>query len=181
VRHAVLVAIVVPLLATVACDSERIDPLDEFASASCAAIQSWVDAVEDHATQLSDAVTRTDRASARAPYYRVFARALNERADDTVRQLRHLAPAAGDGKVAADTFIAALLESKRVTAELVTLADSFPDSDDDPEPVVSRISSMLVRLEKAFSYPSRARDALAARYPVFDRVPSCVDYEDPVT
>jgi hypothetical protein len=40
---------------------------------------------------------------------------------------------------------------------------------------------MFVANEKAFSYPTLALDTLAARYEPFARVPSCVDYDDPVT
>jgi hypothetical protein len=173
---------IVLLVATLAaCDSERIDPLETFAASSCASIQTWVDAVEDYTTQLSHAVTPLEHASDRVGYYRIFARALVERTDDTIRQLKRLAPAAGDGRAAADVFIDAMERTKHVTEQLVTLADSFPDGDDDPEPLISRISSLLIRMEKGFSIPSKARDALAKRYPVFDQIPACVDYDEPVT
>jgi hypothetical protein len=169
------------VLALAGCESERVDPLETFAASSCAAVQSWVDAVEDDTTQLSHAVTPLDDASDRVGYYRVYARALVERTDDTIRQLKRLAPAAGDGRAAADTFIAAMEKAKVVTEQLVDLADSFPDGDDDPEPLISRISSLLIRMEKGFSIPSKARDALAERYPVFDEIPACTDYDDPVS
>lgn len=162
-----------------ACDSARIDPLEEFASASCAALQSWVDAVEDHGTQLSNAVIKLDRAADRQPYYGLFARALHERADDTVRQLRHIAPPVGDGRIAADFLLAAMMNSEQVTSELIELAASFPEN--DTEDTDARVAAMFVGNEKAFSFPSRALDDLVKRYPVFGEVRSCVDYEDPVT
>jgi hypothetical protein len=178
-RRAALVLVVVVALG--ACESERIDPLETFAASSCAAIQGWVDAVEDYTTQLSHAVTPLDHASDRVGYYRIFARAIEERTNDTIRQLKRLTPATGDGRAAADVFVESMEGAQAVTEQLIELADSFPDGDDDPEPLVSRISSLFVRLEKGFSIPSKARDALAERYPVFDRVPACTDYDDPVS
>ena len=173
--------LVIILLVLGSCDSARIDPLEEFASASCAAVQSWVDAVEDYGTELSRAVTQLERASERRPRYGEFARAVHERTDDTVRQLRHIAPAHGDGRVAADMFIAAMLASEDVATELVGIADSLPTGDDDPEDVASRVASLFVANEKAFSHATRALDELAERYEAFARAPSCVDYDDPVT
>lgn len=176
-RAAVLLATV---LACGACDSARVDPLEAFASASCAALQSWVDAVEDEGTQLSNAVIQLDSASARRPYYGIFARALHERADDTVRQLRHIAPPAGDGRDAADVLIAAMRESERVTSELIATADAFPTANDH-EDTAARVSQMFVGNEKAFSYMNHALDDLAQRYHPFAEARSCVDYDDPVT
>jgi hypothetical protein len=68
-----------------------------------------------------------------------------------------------------------------VTQELIVLADSFPEGDDDPEPLVSRISSLFIRLEKAFAHPNAARDDLAERYAAFNDLPACADYVNPVT
>jgi hypothetical protein len=180
-RIAPLVALLtmIPLLA--GCDSRRVDPLRDFASASCGIVQSWVDAVEDLGKDLSTAVTHIDRPSARIPYYEAFAEALHERADDTVRQLRHVAPRVGDGKDAADVFITALMHSEEVTVEIKALAATFPRDDRDDEDVYSRVASLFVSNEKAFSYPTRALDELAKRYDAFATVPSCVDYNDPVT
>lgn len=174
-------AVLAVVLVTAACESRRVDPLETFVAASCASIQGWIDAVEDATTELSHAVTPLDRSSARVGHYRRWARSLRERTDDTVRQLQRIAPAAGDGRAVAVRFVAAMKASRDITEELVALADSFPDGDDDPEPTVSRISSLLVRLEKVFVAPGRARDELAVRYPVLDEIPSCADYDDPVT
>lgn len=175
------VAIVLALVLGVgACDSARVDPLDELASASCAALQSWVDAVEDLGTQLSRAVLALDTARERQPHYGIFAAGIHERADDTLRQLRHIAPPSGDARVAADVLLEAMQSSKEVTAELIATADAFPVAD-DREDTSARISLMFVGNEKAFSYPSRALDQLADRYAAFATARSCVDYDDPVT
>lgn len=178
-RRALLLPVMA--LASVSCDSARVDPLEQFASASCAAVQSWVDAVEDLGTDLSNAVVKIDSPGARRPYYLAFTTAIHERADDTIRQLRHIAPTAGEGVDAAQTFIDAMRESERVTTELEAVAKSFPTGDVDTEDVSSRVATLFVGNEKAFSYPGQALDQLAARYPVFASAPSCRDYEDPVT
>jgi hypothetical protein len=178
VRHIGLVLLV---MALVGCDSRRHDQLDEFASASCAAIQSWIDAVEDETVALSHQVTPLEDASDRVVHYRAFARAVDLRTWDTLRQLKRIAPAHGDGRIAADSIIAALERSRGVTQDIIALADSFPDTDDDPEPLVSRISSLFIRLEKAFALPNRARDDLAVRYDAFETVPACADYVNPVS
>jgi hypothetical protein len=180
VRRVALLVTAVALLATTACDSGRVDPLEEFASASCASVQTWVDAVEDAGTQLSNAVIKLDTARERQPYYGIFARALHERADDLVRQLRHIAPLAGDGRDAADLLIAAIQNSEAVTSELITTADAFPKSN-DAEDTYARVSLMFVGNEKAFSYATRAVSDLSKRYPAFADARSCVDYRDPVT
>ena len=177
-RVAFAVALVVVLAG---CESKRVDPLETYAASSCSTIQTWVDSVEDYTKELSDAVTTIDRASKRVGYYRIWARSLHERTDDTLRQLRRIAPPVGDGHDAAVEFEDAMTDVEHITDELITLADSFPDGDDDPEPVISRISSLLIRMEKGFSIPSKARDRLAQRYPVFDEIPACVDYDEPVT
>lgn len=176
-RRAAVVALVVTLAA---CDSERVDPLELFAASACASVQTWVDAIEDDTTALSRAVTSLDTQEARVPHYRVYARGLVERTDDLRRQLRRLAPARGDGRVAADHLLAAIEKSHAITEELVVLADGFPDTGDG-EDLTSRISSLLVRLEKAFSHPAHARDELARRYDAFADAPACVDYDEPVT
>ena len=178
-KRAVLLAVLV--LVGTSCDSARVDPMDEFASASCAAVQSWVDAVEDLGTDLSNAVIKIDSPGARRPYYLAFTSAIHERADDTIRQLRHIAPTEGEGVDAAQTFIAAMRQSERVTTELEAVARSFPTGDVDTEDVYSRVAMLFVGNEKAFSYPSQALDQLAARYPAFANAPSCRDYDDPVT
>jgi hypothetical protein len=126
-------------------------------------------------------VTPLDAASERVGHYRLFAKAIDLRTWDTIRQLKRIAPATGDGRIAADALIAAMERSRGVTQELIELADSFPDTDDDPEPLVSRISSMFIRLEKAFAHPNAARDQLAKRYDVFIDVPACADYVNPVS
>ena len=169
------------LVALAACDGRRSDSLDAFASASCGIIQSWIDAVEDETVALSRAVTPLDDASARVDHYRLFATAIDLRTWDTVRQLKRIAPEVGDGRVAADALVAAMERSRGVTQELIDLAASFPDGDDDPEPLVSRISSLFIRLEKAFAHPNKARDELAERYDVFIDLPACADYVNPVT
>ena len=174
-----VLAVLVIVLA--GCEGRRQDPLTSFAAASCASIQTWIDAVEDEATRLSRAVRPLDRASERVEHHREFARAVDLRTWDLQRQLRRIAPATGDARRAADAVLAALDGSRRVTTELVVLADGFPDGDDDPEPLVSRISSLFVRLEKAFVYPKQARDALAERHDAFARAPACVDYAEAVT
>jgi hypothetical protein len=179
VRRLVLLAMLA--LPLVACDDRHHDPLDEFASASCAAIQSWIDAVEDQTVELSHHVTPLEDASDRVGYYHEFTKAIDLRTWDTLRQLKRIAPAHGDGRIAADALIAAMERSREVTQELIALADSFPTGDDDPEPVVSRISSLFIRLEKAFALPNRARDDLAHRYPAFEDVPACIDYVNPVS
>jgi hypothetical protein len=166
---------------TTACESERVDQLDVFASASCAVIQSWIDAVEDETLRLSNAVTPLERASERVEHYRLFAKAVDLRTWDTIRQLRHIAPHVGDAAIAADELIAAMERSREVTQDLIDLAASFPEIDDDPEPLVSRISSLFIRLEKAFAIPNRARDELAKRYDQYEDIPACVDYVNPVT
>lgn len=178
-RRKAIVLIVV--MAATGCNGQRTDPLAEYAAASCAAVQAWVDAIEDYTTELSHAVTPLDDASERVGYYRAWTRSLVERTDDTIRQLKRLAPAEGYGRDAADYFVSQIERTKLVTEELVALAESFPDGDDDPEPLVSRISSLLIRMEKGFSYATKARDELARRYPVFDEVRACVDYDNPVT
>ena len=174
-------ALLVVLLALVACDGRRTDSLDVFASASCGILQTWIDAVEDETVALSRAVTPLDDASARVGHYRLFATAVDLRTWDTLRQLKRIAPAVGDGRVAADALIAAMERSRGVTQELVALAASFPEGDDDPEPLVSRISSLFIRLEKAFAHPNKARDELAERYDAFVDLPACADYVDPVS
>jgi hypothetical protein len=180
VRRLLLLAVLaVPLLT--ACDDRHHDPLDEFASASCAAIQNWIDAIEDRTVELSRHVTPLEDASDRVGFYREFATAIDLRTWDTLRQLKRIAPAHGDGRIAADALIDAMEGSRVITQELIALADSFPDGDDDPEPTVSRISSLFIRLEKAFALPNRARDDLAVRYPAFEDVPACVDYVNPVS
>jgi len=171
--------LLLPLLT--ACDSRRTDSLELFASASCGIIQNWVDAVEDETVALSRAVTPLEHSSDRVEHYRLFARAIDERTSDTVRQLKRIAPATGDGRIAADALIAAMQRSRGVTQELIALADSFPNGDDDPEPLVSRISSMFIRLEKAFAHPNAARDQLAKRYDAFISIPACADYVNPVS
>jgi hypothetical protein len=176
-----IAALVVSLLAVGACGSERSDPLDLFAASSCAAIQNWIDAVEDETTALSRAVTPLENASDRVEHYRLFATAIDLRTWDTVRQLKRIAPTVGDGKIAADTMVAAMERSRGVTQELIELAESYPDSDDDPEPLASRISALFVRLEKAFAHPNQARDELGARYDAFVDIPACIDYVDPVS
>jgi hypothetical protein len=181
VKRVVAMGVALLALSLTACDSERVDPLAVYAASSCATVQTWVDSVEDYTKELSDAVTTIDRSSERVGYYRVWARSLHERVDDTRRQLKRIAPKDGDGAVAAATWDDAMTRVEAITDELITLADSFPDGDDDPEPVISRISSLLIRMEKGFSIPSKARDRLAERYPTFDEVPACVDYDEPVT
>lgn len=176
-----MVVLAVLVLASTSCESARVDPLEQFASASCAAVQSWVDAVEDLGTDLSNAVIAIDSPSARRPYYLAFTGAIHERADDTVRQLRHIAPTAGEGVDAARTFIDAMRQSERVTTELDAVARSFPTGDVDTEDVYSRVASLFVGNEKAFSYPSQALDRLAAKYSAFANARSCRDYDDPVT
>ena len=173
--------VVALLVSLMACDGRRSDSLDVFASASCGIIQSWIDAVEDETVALSRAVTPLDDASERVGHYRLFATAIDLRTWDTLRQLKRIAPAAGDGRIAADALIAAMERSRGVTEELIALADSFPDDDDDPEPLVSRISSMFIRLEKAFAHPNKARDQLAERYDQYVDLPACADYVNPVT
>lgn len=176
-RAAVLLAIV---LSVAACDSRRVDDLDVFASASCAAIQSWIDAIEDETTALSRAVTPLADSADRVEHYRLFAKAIDLRTWDTTRQLKHVAPTTGDAGVAADRLIAAMERSRGVTQELIALADSFPDGN-DPESLTGRISSLFIRLEKAFTFPYHERRALAERYPAFDAVPACQDYANAVT
>lgn len=173
--------VVAALLLLVACDGRRVDSLEVFASASCGIIQSWIDAVEDETVALSRAVTPLDDASARVGHYRLFATAIDLRTWDTLRQLKRIAPDVGDGRIAADALVAAMERSRGVTQELMALAGSFPEDDDDPEPLVSRISSLFIRLEKAFGHPNEARDHLAERYDAFVDLPACVDYVDPVT
>jgi hypothetical protein len=180
-RLALLALLLAPLLGLTACDERRHDPLDEFASASCATIQSWIDAVEDQTVELSRHVTPLEHASDRVGFYREFAVAIDLRTWDTVRQLKRIAPAHGDGAVAADSLIDAMEGSRVITQELIALAESYPTTDDDPEPIVSRVSSMFIRLEKAFALPNRARDDLAVRYPAFEDVPACADYVNPVS
>ena len=178
-RRAVLAVVVVAL---VGCEGSRTaDSLDVFASTSCGVLQSWIDAVEDEAVALSRAVTPLDDASARVGHYRLFAKAIDLRTWDTLRQLKRIAPTAGDGEVAARMLIAAMERSRDVTQDLIALADSFPEGDDDPEPLVSRISSLFVRLEKAFAHPNAARDELATHFAVFDDLPACADYANPVS
>ena len=177
-RVLAVLLLVVPLSA---CESRRADSLDVFASASCGIIQSWIDAVEDETVALSRAVTPLDDASDRVGHYRLFATAIDRRTWDTVRQLKRIAPDVGDGRIAADALIAAMERSRGVTQELITLAQSFPEGDDDPEPLVSRISSLFIRLEKAFAHPNKARDELAERYDAFVELPACADYVEPVT
>jgi hypothetical protein len=126
-------------------------------------------------------VTPLEQASARVEHYRLFATAVDLRTWDLLRQLRRIAPSAGDGARVAATLIDAVQRSRGVTQELVALAESFPEDDDDPEPLVSRISSLFIRLEKAFAHPNRARDDLAKRYDAFVTVPSCADYVNPVS
>jgi hypothetical protein len=174
-------AVALVVLVATACEGERNDPLAEYAAASCAAVQAWVDAIEDYTTELSHAVTPLDDASDRVGHYRAWTHSLVERTDDTIRQLKRLAPAAGHGRDAADYFVSQIERTKHVTEELVVLAESFPDGDDDPEPLISRISSLLIRMEKGFAHATKARDELARRYPVFDEVRSCTDYDNPVT
>lgn len=174
-------ALVVLLLVMTACDSQRADTLEVFASASCGIIQSWIDAVEDETVALSRAVTPLDDASARVEHYRLFTTAIDLRTWDTVRQLKRISPDVGDGRIAAEALIAAMERSRDVTQELIALAQSFPNDDDDPEPLVSRISSLFIRLEKAFAHPNRARDELAERYDAFVDLPACRDYVDPVS
>jgi hypothetical protein len=179
VRRAVGLA--VGVLVLVGCDGRRVDPLAEFASASCAALQTWVDAVEDESVRLSRTVTPLDDAADRVVHYRQFAVAVDLRTSDTLRQLRRIAPSVGDAGVAGAAIVAAMEDARGVTQELIVLADSFPDGSDDPEPLVSRISSLFIRLEKAFAHPNAARDELAKRFDAFVDVPACVDYVDPVT
>ena len=179
-RRAALVLAVL-LLPLAACDSRRTDSLEVFASASCGIIQTWIDAVEDETVALSRAVTPLDDASARVEHYRLFADAVDLRTWDTLRQLKRIAPATGDGRIAADALIAAMERSRGVTQELITLAASFPEDDDDPEPLVSRISSLFIRLEKAFAHPNKARDELATRYDAYIELPACADYVNPVS
>ena len=176
-RFALLLTAVALLLG--ACESERVDPLEMLAASACASVQTWIDAVEDDATALSRAVTPLDDPAARVPHFRAFARSVRERTDDLVRQLRRIAPRAGAGRAAADDLVAALERSLAITDELVALTATFPEDDD--ESLAGRISSLLVRLEKAFVHPARARDELAARHSAFRRAPACVDYADPVT
>jgi len=164
----------------VSCGGGRVDPVTAIAASSCASIQTWIDALEDEATRLSRAITPIERASDRVEHYRQFARAIDLRTWDLERQLRRVAPPTGDGRAAAAVIVEAIGQSRRVTQELVALADAFPD-DEDPEPLVSRISSLFVRMEKVFVYPKAAREALAERYPAFAQVPACVDYGDAVT
>lgn len=172
---------VITLLMLVGCDGRRSDSLAVFASTSCGVLQTWIDAVEDETVALSRAVTPLEDASARVGHYRLFAKAVDLRTWDTLRQLKRISPTAGDGKVAADALVAAMERSRGVTQELIALADSFPHGDDDPEPLVSRISSLFLRLEKAFAHPNAARDELAERYAVFSDLPACADYVNPVT
>ena len=171
---------VVAALTLGACDARYTDELDVFAAASCAAIQSWIDAVEDETVALSRAVTPLERSEDRVGHYRAFTRAIDQRTWDTLRQLTRIAPSTGDAGAAADALVAAMERSRGVTQELIELADSFPD-DDDPEPLVSRISSLFVRLEKAFGHANAARDEFGKRYDAFVHLPACVDYVDPVT
>jgi hypothetical protein len=175
-----LIALVL-LAGLVACESKRIDPMDEFASASCAAIQSWIDAVEDETVRLSRSVTPLDDAADRVGHYRDFAAAIDLRTWDTLRQLRRIAPSTGDAGIAGQTIVAAMERARNVTQELIDLADSFPDGSDDPEPLVSRISSLFIRLEKAFAHANAARDELATRYDQFTDAPACADYVNPVS
>lgn len=168
-------------VALVGCEGSRANSLDVFASASCGVLQSWIDAVEDETVALSRAVTPLDDASARVAHYRLFAKAVDLRTWDTLRQLKRLAPSAGDAAIAADALIGAMERSRGVTQELIVLADSFPESPDDPEPLVSRISSLFIRLEKAFAHPNAATDDLAERYAAFHDVPACADYRNPVS
>jgi len=163
------------------CDSERVDPMDTFASAACASLQTWIDAIEDETVRLSRAVTPLPDASDRVEHYRVFATAVDLRTWDLQRQLRRLAPSHGDAGAAADALLTALERSRQQTQELIDLAASFPETDDDPEPLVSRISSLFIRLEKVFAFPNRARDDLAERHDAFIDVPACRDYVDPVS
>lgn len=174
------VLLLAPLLLLASCESRRSDSLEVFASASCGIIQSWIDAVEDQTVALSRAVTPLADASDRVGHYRLFATAVDLRTWDTVRQLKRIAPTTGDGALAADAIIAAMERSRAVTQDLIVLADSFPD-DDDSEPLVSRISSLFIRLEKAFAHPNAARDELAERYDAYIHVPACADYVNPVT
>jgi hypothetical protein len=167
-------------LGVAGCDSARHDQLDTFAAASCASIQTWIDAVEDETVALSRHVTPLDDSADRVVYYREFAHAIDLRTWDLLRQLKRIAPAHGDGRIAADSLIASIEASRGVTQELIDLADSFPDRD-DPEGLTGRISSMFIRLEKAFALPNRARDDLAERYPAFDDLPACADYVNPVS
>jgi len=175
------VAVALLLLGLVACDSRRVDPLEEFASASCAAIQSWIDAVEDESVRLSRAVTPLEDASDRVPHYRDFTKAIDLRTWDTVRQLKRIAPATGAGAVAGREIVAAMERARGVTQQLIELAGTFPEDDDDPESLTSRISSLFIRLEKAFAHPNAARDELAERYEAFVDVPACADYVNPVS
>lgn len=174
-------AILVLALALTACDGRRVDPMDTFASAACASLQTWIDAIEDETVRLSRAVTPLADASDRVEHYRLFATAVDLRTWDLQRQLRRLAPAHGDAASAAGVLLTSLDRSREQTQELIALAASFPESDDDPEPLVSRISSLFIRLEKVFAFPNRARDDLATRYDEFTDVPSCADYVDPVS
>ncbi|HEX4905855.1 MAG TPA: hypothetical protein VFU93_10410 [Acidimicrobiales bacterium] len=174
-------ALAVVLLVLVSCDGRRADSLDVFASASCGILQTWIDAVEDETVALSRAVTPLDDASSRVEHYRLFATAVDLRTWDALRQLKRIAPAVGDGRVAGDALIAAMERSRDVTQELIDLAQSFPEGDDDPEPLVSRISSLFIRLEKAFAHPNKARDELATRYDAFVELPACADYVNPVS
>ncbi len=167
-----------PLL--VACDGRRADSLELFASASCGILQSWIDAIEDESVALSRAVTPLEDAADRVVHHRRFAKAADLRTWDTLRQLRRIAPAHGDGAIAAHALIAAMERSRDVTQDLLALADSFPDGD-DPESLTSRISSLFIRLEKAFAHPNAARDELAERYDAFVDVPACADYVNPVS
>lgn len=175
-----VVAVVV--FAIVGCEGSRTaDSLDVFASTSCGVLQSWIDAVEDETVVLSRAVTPLDDPSARVGHYRLFAKAVDVRTWDTLRQLKRIAPTAGDGELAAQTLVAAMERSRGVTQELILLAASFPERADDPEPLVSRISSLFIRLEKAFAHPNAARDELAKRFAAFDDLPACADYANPLT
>lgn len=176
-RVAAAVALV---LALFACEGRRDDPVALFASAACSSLQTWIDAVEDETVQLSRAVTPLEDSAERAEQHRLFARAVDLRTWDLLRQLRRVAPSVGAGKDAAGVLLAAVERSRDVTQELIVLADSFPEGD-DPEPLMSRISSLFVRLEKAFVHPNRARDELALRYDAFADAPACVDYADPVS
>lgn len=173
-------ALVLLSLSLVACDSERTDPLAEFASASCAALQQWIDAIEDEATALSRHVTPLEDAADRVVHYRDFTKAADLRTWDTIRQLKRIAPAHGDGRIAGDALVAAMESSRGVTQELIELTDSFPVAEDD-ESLTGRISSIFVRLEKAFAFPNQTRDDLAHRFREFDDVPSCADYTNPVS
>ena len=177
---AVRVSFLAAALSLAGCGDGGDGALEEFAASACASVQTWIDAIEDDTTALSRAVTPLERSSERVEHYRVFTRTVRERTDDLIRQLRRIAPSSGDGRDAADHVLEALAKSLAVTDALVELADGYPDGDDE-EDLAGRISPLLVRLEKAFVHPSRARDELAARFDAFDRVPACLDYADPLS